>query len=111
LLKQNYPASRFKLLLVDDHSIDNTASLSWARYDREVSVPRGPPLPSRWLGKSHACRIGAQAASDETEIWVLPGPRRPRRRESSNPRQYNPTKFARPRYPRALDQSGIERVG
>jgi chlorobactene glucosyltransferase len=71
LLKQNYPATRFKLLLVDDHSIDNTASiaLSWARDDRQVSVLRSPPLPSRWLGKSHACWIGAQAASDETE-WL-----------------------------------------
>jgi chlorobactene glucosyltransferase len=82
LLKQNYPTSRFRLLLVDDHSIDNTASiaLSWARYNRQLSVLRSPPLPSRWLGKSHACWIGAQAASDETE-WlcfvdadVRPGP-------------------------------------
>jgi chlorobactene glucosyltransferase len=71
LLKQNYPASRFKLLLVDDHSIDNTASiaLSWARCNHQLSVLRSPPLPSRWLGKSHACWIGAQAASVETE-WL-----------------------------------------
>jgi chlorobactene glucosyltransferase len=71
LLKQNYPASRFQLLLVDDHSIDNTASiaLSLACDDRRLSVLRSPPLPSRWLGKSHACWIGAQATSDETE-WL-----------------------------------------
>jgi chlorobactene glucosyltransferase len=71
LLKQNYPASRFKLLLVNDHSVDNTAAiaLSWARYHRQLCVLHSPPLPSRWLGKSHACWIGAQAVSDETE-WL-----------------------------------------
>jgi chlorobactene glucosyltransferase len=82
LLKQNYPASRIKLLLVNDHSVDNTAAiaLSLARYHRQLCVLHSPPLPSRWLGKSHACWIGAQAVSDETE-WlcfvdadVRPGP-------------------------------------
>jgi chlorobactene glucosyltransferase len=71
LLKQDYPASRFKLLLVNDHSIDNTAAiaLSWACSHRHLCVLHSPPLPSRWLGKPHACWIGAQAVSEETE-WL-----------------------------------------
>ena len=71
LLKQDYPASRFKLLLVNDHSVDNTATiaLSCARSHRQLCVLDSPPLPSRWLGKSHACWIGAQAVSEETE-WL-----------------------------------------
>ena len=70
-LAQDYPASCFKLLLVNDHSIDDTAAiaLSLARCDRRLSVLRSPLLPSRWLGKSYACWVGAQAASDETE-WL-----------------------------------------
>jgi chlorobactene glucosyltransferase len=71
LLKQDYPASRFKLLLVNDHSVDNTATiaLAWARSHGRLCVLHSPPLPSRWLGKSHACWIGAQAVSEETE-WL-----------------------------------------
>jgi chlorobactene glucosyltransferase len=71
LLEQNYPASRLELLLVDDHSIDDTVSiaLSLARCDRRLSVLRSPPLPPGWIGKSHACWIGARAASSETE-WM-----------------------------------------
>jgi len=71
LLEQNYPASRLELLLVDDHSIDDTVSiaLSVARRDHRLSVLRSPPLPPRWLGKSHACWIGAQKTSAETE-WL-----------------------------------------
>jgi chlorobactene glucosyltransferase len=82
LFEQNYPASRLELLLVDDQSVDNTVSiaLSFARRDRRLSVLRSPPPPPRWTGKSHACWIGARAASPETE-WlcfldtdVRPGP-------------------------------------
>jgi len=71
LLKQNYPASRLELLLVDDHSVDDTVSiaLSLAQRDSRLSVLRGPPLPSRWTGKSHACWTGAQAAATRTE-WL-----------------------------------------
>jgi chlorobactene glucosyltransferase len=71
LLEQNYPAARVKLLLVDDHSTDDTTSiaLALARSNRQLSVLRSPALPARWLGKSHACWIGAKAAADDTQ-WL-----------------------------------------
>jgi chlorobactene glucosyltransferase len=67
LLAQDYPPSRLRLLVVDDHSADATAaivrSLS-ARHPR-IALVSSPPLPPRWTGKSHACWIGVRAVEPE----------------------------------------------
>jgi chlorobactene glucosyltransferase len=68
---QDYPAGRFEVLVVDDHSADRTAAIAkaLARRNPELRVLSSPPLPPHWIGKSHACWIGACAVSREAE-WL-----------------------------------------
>jgi chlorobactene glucosyltransferase len=71
LLAQDYPADRLKVLVIDDHSADDTAAIVRAIAARhpQVSLLSSPPLPPRWTGKSHACWIGARAAAPESQ-WL-----------------------------------------
>jgi chlorobactene glucosyltransferase len=71
LVAQDYPAGRFRVLVVDDHSQDATAAVVGgmaARYG-QVELLRSPPLPAGWVGKSHACWNGARAVLGETQ-WL-----------------------------------------
>ncbi|MEE9241179.1 MAG: glycosyltransferase [bacterium] len=74
LLKQNYPGP-FAVILVDDHSSDNTAqeaeeaANSTGRAGR-LTIVRAGPLPPGWTGKIWALREGV-AHSEE----VAPGAR------------------------------------
>jgi 4,4'-diaponeurosporenoate glycosyltransferase len=49
-----------QLVVVDDHSTDGTGDVA-ASLGATVVVP--PPLPAGWLGKPHACSIGARATT------------------------------------------------
>jgi chlorobactene glucosyltransferase len=71
LIRQDYPASRLCIIVVDDHSGDSTAAIvdSIRREDSRVALIQSPPLPSRWIGKSHACWIGAKGARPDSE-WL-----------------------------------------
>jgi chlorobactene glucosyltransferase len=71
LLAQDYPPSRFRVLVVDDHSTDDTAAIvgHMAASHPQLSLLASPPLPSRWTGKSHACWIGARAAAPDSD-WL-----------------------------------------
>ena len=71
LLAQDYPASRLGVLVVDDHSADATAAIArmLAARHRQIALIQSPPLPPRWVGKSHACWIGARTVAPETE-WL-----------------------------------------
>ena len=71
LRAQQYPENRFDVIVIDDHSTDDTAAIvaSVAAHDTRVALLRSPPLPSRWTGKSHACWIGACAARPDSE-WL-----------------------------------------
>ena len=71
LLAQDYPAARLKIIVVDDHSSDTTVATaeSISRVHPRVIVIRSPPLPPQWIGKSHACWIGARAAPGDTQ-WI-----------------------------------------
>ena len=71
LIPQTYPADRLRILVVDDHSADATAAIAAAiAVDHpQLGVRSSPPLPSGWVGKSHACWIGARDVSAETE-WL-----------------------------------------
>jgi chlorobactene glucosyltransferase len=71
LLAQDYPAARVGLLVIDDHSADDTAAIVRAIAARHarVSLLPCPPLPPRWTGKSHACWIGARTAVPQSE-WL-----------------------------------------
>jgi chlorobactene glucosyltransferase len=80
LLAQEYPANRLTVLVVDDHSRDETAAIVRnlaARHER-LALLASPPLPPHWIGKSHACWIGAAAAHGEwlcfldADVWGEP---------------------------------------
>ncbi len=65
---QDYP--RCEVLVLDDHSEDETAALveGLARRYAHVRLLRGDPLPSNWHGKAFACAQLARAARGE---WLL----------------------------------------
>lgn len=70
LLAQDYPADRLSVVVVDDHSSDDTAAIvraSAAGHPR-LALLASPPLPPRWTGKSHACWIGARGADADSEF-------------------------------------------
>ena len=71
IIAQAYPAERLSVVIVDDHSADDTFAIAAAvaAEHRCVSVLRSPPLPPGWVGKSHACWIGACAAGERAE-WL-----------------------------------------
>lgn len=62
LAAQDYPASRMRVLVIDDHSADATAAIvrGFAADYRQITLIQAPPLPPRWVGKSHACWIGVR---------------------------------------------------
>jgi chlorobactene glucosyltransferase len=71
LLNQDYREDRVSVLVVDDHSTDATADIvrRLAGRQRQVVLIAAPPLPAHWIGKPHACWIGAQAAAPQTQ-WL-----------------------------------------
>jgi chlorobactene glucosyltransferase len=71
LLMQDYPANRLSVLVVDDHSADDTAAIvrRIAASHPHVTLLSSPQLPPRWTGKSHACWIGAHAVAPDNE-WL-----------------------------------------
>jgi len=71
LVDQSYPRTRLRILVVDDHSADATLEIAAAVAAKhpQLTVLRSPPLPPHWVGKSHACWIGAQAVGDGAE-WL-----------------------------------------
>lgn len=59
-----------RIVVVDDHSADDTAAL--ARAHPGVEVVSAPPLADRWTGKSWACQHGMQHL--RSSGWGRPDP-------------------------------------
>ncbi len=59
-----------EIIVVDDRSGDGTGTIlhKLAEEDSRLRLERVEVLPDGWLGKCHACHIGAQAASGD---WIL----------------------------------------
>jgi chlorobactene glucosyltransferase len=72
LLGQRYPRESLAIVVVDDYSTDDTASIiePLARVDSRLQVIRAGPLPPGWTGKSHACWEGARLGSSEWLCFI-----------------------------------------
>lgn len=57
-----------RVIVVDDHSEDETAALAAAHPF--VTVVRPPALPLGWTGKTWACHHGAAGAADGTLVFI-----------------------------------------
>jgi Glycosyl transferase family 2 len=74
LLNQDY-AGAMEIIVVDDHSTDETVDVvqcamgaARSRPGRRLRLIAAPDLPAGWLGKPHASHLGACAAQGE---WLL----------------------------------------
>jgi len=59
--------SRLRVVVVDDGSTDGTVQAVRAVADARVRLVTAPPLPQGWLGKPHACALGAAAVEPEAD--------------------------------------------
>lgn len=68
LLKSDH--ADFEIVILDDHSEDDTAEIvkAFADRDRRVRLLKSKPLPEGWNGKQHACWQLAQLAKHR---WLL----------------------------------------
>ena len=68
LLAQDY--SNFEILVIDDHSEDNTFEIAqeFSRRDQRVRALKGAELPDGWRGKAWALQQGAGIADGN---WLL----------------------------------------
>src|SRR5260370_5504762 len=59
-----------EFFVVDDRSTDRTGEIlrQLAKEDARVKLKRVEVLPDGWLGKCHACHVGASAATGD---WIL----------------------------------------
>ncbi len=65
-------AVELEVLVLDDHSDDNTAELvnRSAEIDPRICLIEGQTLPPGWNGKQHACWQLAQAAQHELLVFI-----------------------------------------
>lgn len=69
-----------EIIVVDDRSTDGTSEIlqRLVKEDAHVQVKRVDALPEGWLGKCHACHIGASAAKGgwmlftDADCWLKP---------------------------------------
>ena len=66
------PHPRLEILVLDDHSQDDTAAIvqSFARRDARIRLLSGKDLPQGWAGKNWACWQLAQEASAEFLLFT-----------------------------------------
>ena len=59
-----------EVLVLDDHSTDETAAIvaTMANRDDRVRLIRGPELPTGWCGKPHACWV---LAHETRNSWIV----------------------------------------
>jgi chlorobactene glucosyltransferase len=68
LLAQDYP--HLEIVLLDDHSTDNTLKIAQAHTDPRLRIVQGGELLEGWFGKPNACRQLAQVAEGDILIFT-----------------------------------------
>ena len=65
-------AAEVEVLVLDDHSSDDTAAIveRLARAEPRLKLHRAPPLPPGWNGKQHACNVLASLAKHPVLLFV-----------------------------------------
>ncbi len=77
ILTQNWPADKLQLIVVDDQSTDQTATVLKEIHDREPSANRltiltGASRPPGWAGKTWAVHQGVEAVDPSIEwLWMV----------------------------------------
>jgi hopene-associated glycosyltransferase HpnB len=69
LLAQDYPGS-FRVILVDDQSSDDTASVARALGDKRLEIISGVAHPRGWTGKLFAVSQGVERANTSDYLWL-----------------------------------------
>ena len=61
-----------EVLILDDHSTDNTAALvsEFSKQDPKIKLLKGSDLPTGWLGKNWACHQLALAATGSYLLFI-----------------------------------------
>ena len=69
---QKMKNSTFEIIIFDDQSTDNTASIvqEYANIDKRIKLVQSDKLPNDWLGKNHACYQLAQLAKGNYYLFV-----------------------------------------
>ncbi|MBK7999262.1 MAG: glycosyltransferase [Verrucomicrobia bacterium] len=64
--------AEFEIIVLDDHSTDQTAAIveAFARRDPRVRLESAPPLPPGWCGKQHACSVLARLARNPLLVFI-----------------------------------------
>lgn len=72
LLNQTYPEKKYRVIVVDDNSSDNTASVVRRIGEKHpnLKIISAGPLPEGWAGKNNACRKGAEIADGEWFCFI-----------------------------------------
>jgi chlorobactene glucosyltransferase len=67
LMEQTYPGDRYQVLVVNDGSVDSTAEVvaRFALDHPQITLVNAGTLPEGWLGKPHACWVGARGVQSE----------------------------------------------
>ena len=62
----------FEVVVLDDHSTDQTAAIvrDFVSRDPRVRLETAPPLPTGWRGKPAACAALAERARGEILVWI-----------------------------------------
>ncbi|MEK6846092.1 MAG: glycosyltransferase, partial [Nanoarchaeota archaeon] len=68
LLVQDYP--HFEVLVLDDHSEDETEKILKSIKNQKLKFWKGKPLPEDWIGKPWACYQLAEKAKGELLLFT-----------------------------------------
>ncbi len=69
LVTQDYKGS-FRVILVDDQSVDDTAAIARGLGSDRLTVMSGAPRPAGWTGKLWAVKQGVTAAGAPDYLWL-----------------------------------------